>query len=361
MMADDRLSSRLLAIPPEIREHIYRLILDPKANRTELPNEYFQYDYKPALVLFQISKQIYFESRKVFRDLNNFVRVETPWPEAQKHVSNEGHVPMVAVGRYANKFSGHRMTVGIDAPEVGMMEGDEQRFLILLEDLEKFTEMWFYSNLTHPGLNPNLRLTLTLRDPFTPAWEEKRVPKALQRRLILPFGGIRDLQSVRLNGDPKPLPSIESELKEMQVKPLASPEHCLRECARLKFEGNAELSAGKYTKALAIYKQAWKAIHVIIKSRSRHIFADRFFTRELREEPYTGKNGQSERLILRVSLVANTCQAYLKMEDYDSCAFWGMRSIKMLRDAMGADERHDIPAEDEAVVGFPGAVQSTLR
>ena len=29
----------------------------------------------------------------------------------------------------------------------------------------------------------------------------------------------------------------------------------------------------------------------------------------------------------------------------------------MLREAMGADERAEIPAEDEAVIGFPGADQ----
>ena len=75
------------------------------------------------------------------------------------------------------------------------------------------------------------------------------------------------------------------------------------------------------------------------------------------KEPFKGKNGQAERLVLRVQLVANTTLTYLKLQDWEEAKFWGMRSIRMLREAMGADERHEIPAEDEAVLGFPAADQ----
>jgi len=347
----------LLAVPAEIRELIYRIILHPDASRHHHEDEYTSYDYTPALVLFRINKQIYHESRKVFRDLNTFIRIETPWPEAQHHVSVEGHVPMIAYGVRAARFAGYSMRVRIDAPEVPMEIGDEQMFLVLLDDLTSFTKMWYYSNLSHPGLNPQLRLTLDLHDPFTPDYAEKRMLKGLQRKLILPFGQVRDLRDIIVTGNPKPFPSIETEMREEQKKPQPSPEHCLREATRFKQLGNDELKKGNYQEALRIYNEAWLAIHVVIAGHKRHIHADRYFSRELREEPYIGKNGQTERLILRVQLVANTCQVFLKLHDYAECVFWGKRTITMLREAMGADVRQDISPEDEVVLGFPAADQ----
>lgn len=348
-------SSRLLSIPPEIREHIYRFILSPEANRIPEPNEHFRYDYPPALVLFRINKQIYLESRQVFRDLNVFVRIETPWPEARHHVAREGHVPIVAAGRSLVGFAGHAMSVRIDAPDVALDIDPEQAFLVLVDDVPKFTQMWFYSNLSYSSLNPQLRLTLRLRDPFRAAHEPKRVPESLQRRLLLPFGRVRNLRAVVVGGDPKPCRAVEEEMREMQAAPLDSPEHCLRAGTRLKLEGNDQLARGNYRAALERYRQAWLAIHVVIAGRERHIHGDRFFGVELREEPYRGKNGQAERLILRVQLVANTCQVYLKMEDYDECVYWGQRTIRMLREAMGVDDGREMLPEDEAVLGFPAA------
>lgn len=249
------------------------------------------------------------------------------------------------------------MSVLIDAPQSPMQNTETETFVILLDDLEKFTKTWFYADLSHPGLNRFLRLSLKLRDPYTPEWEEKRMPKWVQRQLLMPFGMVKDLRELVVEGDPKPLASIDKELRETQAVPHQSPEHCLQEATRFKAEGNNELTAGRYHAALERYSKAWEAIHIVIKGRRRHIHADAFFSRELHGSPYEGKNGQSERLIVRVQLVANTCLVHLKLEDWDEAAFWGMRTIGMLREAMGADERHEIPAEDEAVLGFPAADQ----
>ena len=347
----------LLTLPPEIREHIYRLILHPDANRLFIPDEYTAYNYRNALVLFKLNHQIYFEARKVFCDLNVFVKIETPWPEAQEHVAIEGHVPILMKRERAARFMGHSLSVLIDAPQSPMQDSDTEHFVILLDDLEKFAKTWFYADLSHPGLNRYLRLTLQLRDPYTPDWEEKRMPKWLQRQLLLPFGMVKALRELVVKGDPKPYASIEAELRAEQAIPPESAEYCLREATRLKLEGNNELNAGNFQSALRLYTAAWEAMHVIVKGRQRHIHADAFFGRELCEDPFKGKNGQAERLVLRVQLVANTCQAYLKLQDWEECRFWGMRSINMLREAMGADERHEIPAEDEAVLGFPAADQ----
>ncbi|KAI7338101.1 hypothetical protein KC315_g1923 [Hortaea werneckii] len=345
----------LMTIPPELREQIYALILHPDANRHYHEDEYTSYSYQDAVQLFLVNRQVYHESRKIFQELNTFVRVETPWPEAQFHVAREGHVPLIAPGGRAARFEGHSMTVNIDAPERPMESDDRQRFLILLEDLDKFCTMWFYSSLSFEALNPQLRLDITLRDPRP--HREKHLPKALQRRLLLPFAQVKSLGTMIVTGDPKPDASVEAELRELQKEPHKRPEQCLREAIQFKAEGNTKLTAGHPKEALEIYRQAWLAMHVVIKGRRRHIHADHYFGREMREEPFTGKNGQSERLILRVQLVANTCLAYIKLEQWEECAFWGMRSIGMIREAMGADDRYDIPPEDEAVLGFPAANQ----
>ena len=55
--------------------------------------------------------------------------------------------------------------------------------------------------------------------------------------------------------------------------------------------------------------------------------------------------------------MANTCLVYLKMGDYPEVTFWGMRSINMIREAMGLPEGREIPPENEAVLGFPAADQ----
>ncbi|CAK4021175.1 hypothetical protein MYCFIDRAFT_134279 [Lecanosticta acicola] len=356
-MTEERSPPTLLTIPPEIREEIYRLILHPDANRQYLDNDYTSYNYVAALVLFRINRQIYLESRKVFRDLNVFVRIETPWPEAQQHVAYEGHVPILVTKEKALQFSNHSLNVSIDAPDHVTMEIDTERFIVLQEDLPKFTRMWYYADLSYPGLNERLRLKLELRDPFAREWEEQRMTKLVQRKLLLPFGEVKGLGDTIFEGDLKPYGSIEQELRSAQREHHRSPEHCLREASRLKFEGNAQLKEGNYHAALQLYNQAWEAIHVVIKGRKRHIHGDIFFGRELTEEPFVGKNGQAERLLLRVHLVANTCLVYLKLEEYEECYYWGMRSIEMLREAMGVDGRRSISPEDEAVLEFPGRDQ----
>jgi len=347
----------LLSIPPEIRESIYHLILNPDANRLLQPDEYTDYDYTAALVLFRINRQIYTEARKVFRDQNIFVRIETPWADAQKHVWELGHTPILMNGRRAARFTGHSLQVVVDAPQNVMPDAEKELFVIHLEDLDKFTKTWYYAHLSYPDLNSHLRLILELRDPYTPDWEEKRVPKALQRRLLLPFGDVKSLGQVVLAGNPKPYSSIITELKAAQAAPIPSAEHCLRETTRLEAEGTAALKKGELRTALKLYNKAWEAMHIVVKGSKRWIHADAFFGRELREEPFRGENGQYVRLRLRVTLVANTTLVYLKMQDWVQAEYWGYRSIKMVRDAMGLDEDAQIEPRDEVFLGFPAAVQ----
>ncbi|EME45425.1 hypothetical protein DOTSEDRAFT_79419 [Dothistroma septosporum NZE10] len=359
-MAHGRQIPHFVTLPPEIREEIYRLILNPAANRVHHEDEYTSYNYTRSLVLFRISRQIYLEARKIFRDLNIFVRVDTPWPEAQNHVAIEGHVPIIVTGKRAVDFKEHSLNVAIDAPSHGSVDWETQCFIILVDDLEKFCLMWYYADLTHPGLNEHLRLKLQLRDPYAAEWEERRTSRALQQKLLSPFGKVKGLYGTvfeNVNKEVKPFSKVEKEMREEQDMPHASPEHCLREATRFKFEGNAELKEGRYEAALEKYRDAWTAMHVVVKGRQRFIHADSFFGREMREEPYKEKNGQSERLLLRVQLVANTCQVYLKQEEWELCRHWGMRSISMLREAMGVDDTMSLSPEAEAVTTFPAAAE----
>ncbi|KAI5362316.1 Putative tetratricopeptide-like helical domain superfamily [Septoria linicola] len=355
--------THLLSLPAEIREEIYRILLGPAASRRYHDDEYTSYNYWPALQVLRTNRQIYLEARKIFRDLNVFACIETPWPEAQSHVSIEGHVPIIVADERAGKFNGHRLNITIDAPEHSSLNWETQRFVILADDIAKFTEMWMYSSLTHPGLNEHLRLKLELRDPYTPDGEEKTMPKALQRKLLLPFAMVKSLnrasnsEGTIITGSPKPYSSVEQELRKLQAEPHKSPEHCLREATRLKFEGNAELAKGDCQAALRLYNDAWRAMHIVIKGKKRRIHGDAWFARELYEEPFRGKNGQTERLLLRVHLVANTCAVYLKLKEWELTRYWGMRSISMLREAMGTDDRQLLAPEEEAVTAFPAAAQ----
>lgn len=326
-----------LELPPEIRTEIYSLILHPSANHRDLGDGYSTYNYREALVLFRVNRQVYYESRKVFRNLNTFVLIETPWKDAKHHVAVDGHVYIVSAGARADTFKDHTLGVAIGAPLHHLLP-DFDRFVILLEDLEKFCKSWFYSNLSMPFLNHHLGLTLTLRDPYTPDDEEKIVPKAVQRRLLLPFGQIKGLKSLKITGSPKPYESVEKDLRSVMAIPLDSPEKCLRDATKFKDEGNVALNAGRIDEALESYRQAWLAMHIIVSGKNRHVHGDHYFDTELTEEPFVGKNGSTERTLLRIRLVANTVLAYLKLKDWDSAIHTGLRTIRILRFSIGVNE-----------------------
>ncbi|KAF7514690.1 hypothetical protein G7054_g15093 [Neopestalotiopsis clavispora] len=349
--------SPFLELPPEIREHIYRIILHPDANRLHHPDEYTDYSYRDALALFRLNRQIYYEARKVFRDLNVFVRIETPFPNAREYVAFEGHVPILIKDEGAARFRDWSLNVSIGAPQTPIAESDPHYIVILLDDLEKFAQIWLYSDLSNPGLNRFLSLKLRLRDPYTPEWEDRRMPKWLQRRLILPFGTVKNLRQVDITGEPAPLASIEAEMREEMAKPYPSPEQCLVETTRLKDAGNTELKAGRYQAALDLYTQAWAAMFIVVKGKARHVHGEAYFARELREAPYVGRSGQLERLALRIQLVASTCLAHLKLGDWEEVIFWGMRTIHMLQQMSGADEREVEPHQELVPDNFPARVQ----
>lgn len=304
-----------LDLPIEIREQIYQHLLTPTANRKPLPGDYTTYDYTPSLVLYHLNRQIYHESRKIFRQLNTFILIETPWIEAQHHVAVDGHVPILATGEIAEDFAQHTLTVSISAPHYPYNSDDIRHFVILLDDLDAFCNMWRYSDLTHPGLNSHLRMELRFQDPkIRGEWEEPTISKTLQSQLLSPFGIIKNLDSIHVTGSPDAYPSLVKDLKAAMLVPPESAESCLRRATALKDEGNVALQAGRCDEALELYGKAWLAMHIVVNGRERQIHGDAYFNKELTEEPFIGQQGHSVRLVLRVRLVANTVLAYLKLD-----------------------------------------------
>lgn len=326
--------SRLMSLPVELRDQVYSHILRPANNAYECPNFYTQYKYD--LRLFRVCKQMQAEAQRVFRLLNIFVAIETPWTEAEQHVRTIGYVPILIRDRIAERFNNWSMKIAIDVPKYNIPLQVQTKFILLLDDLHRFTESWFYSDLSHPGLNNNLRLKLYLQDPYAPSYEQRALPKAVQQRLLLPFRLIKGLDDLEVHGES--YPSIVKAMKDGMAEEYKPAEACLEDATRLKDEGNAALQNGLYHEAIALYEKSFLEIHIVCAGRRRSIFGDNFFERAMTTGQFKGLHGQMLRLVLRVRLVANTVLAYLKLKDFDSARFWGLRTINLIRDSLGADE-----------------------
>jgi hypothetical protein len=279
--------------------------------------------------------------------------VETPWREAERHVSIEGNVPIICRDKAAEHFTDHTLAVNIDAPNFHMAdEGENKRFVILLDDLVLFCRMWYYSDLNNAGdLNRYLTLTLTLRPPFSEPSDDTTLSKALQRRIFEPFGLVKGLNDVVVKG--KHCQNLEQAMREEMAIPYDSPQKCLEEATKLKEEGNKALTKNP-KRAIELYIQSFERIHIVCNGRNRSIWGDAWFDVQFSDGPFKDQHGQVVRLMLRVTLVANIVKAYLDMQDYDEARFWGMRTIILMREASGWDSNDE---RDEPVLTFPGAPQ----
>lgn len=336
--------SLFLGLPGELRELIYQHTFSSFDNKREAGKGYQRYHFD--LSLLRVNRQIYYEARSVFRRDHTFVSIETPWSEAQQHVEVDGYVPILITGDKAARFSNQHLAVVIDAPKYSSDAQEPRRFVILLEDLITFCEMWFYSDLGHLGLNSHLRLTLNLQNPYALSFEQKPIAKALQQRLLEPFGMVKGLYEVRVYGDH--YESVEKAMRDAMAVPYVSPERCLEEATKLKDEGNAALRKSDFNRALRLYIESFRAMHIVCQGHRRSIWAEAYFHKEITEGTFKGQHGQIVRLILRVRLVANIVQAYLKLENFEEAHFWGMRSINLMRESItGPELSLDFPAFHE--------------
>ena len=329
-----------LGLPGEIREQIYREVLSTANSRRDLGHGCSEYQFDVDIL--RANRQIYNEAKRI-QEENVFVKITTPWPEAEGHISTEGRVPMLASGENAQRFEAYRLHVSIDTP--GVFAGNETHSMIICgDDLVAFTRMWHFSNLNHQGLNRHLRLRLHIQDPYD---QERKIPKKLQQSLLMPFGVIKNLDRICIKG-PKLLSSIKDALIAAQNLPDLSLEECLERATTLKECGNNALKMGRYCDALQNYVDSFGAMHILVNGRARTVHADTYFMRQLTSGIYKDQRGDYVRLVLRVRLVANTILAYLKLQEWDEAHFWGKRSIMLFRQARN-DQAHSDNGDAEGL------------
>ena len=330
---------RFLDLPAELRNQIYELILDPAYVRKLLPDGFTTtYDYD--LALFHVNRQIYVEARNVFWLRNIFARIETPWSEAEHHVSVEGMVPVIASGHLADTFSHIHARAIIDAPYHGPFDRDTRKFIVFVDDLDKFCQMWVYSDLGYGGdLNPHLRLRLCLQNPSVPdSGEHVQLTKSLQKRIMLPFGVVRNLKHVEVISEARGediVESVEKEMREIMSVPYESAESCLEEAEKLKEKAVQWLYRSMLVdpkRALECCIESFRKMHIVCIGHRRSIWADAWFDRTLVGGPFDGRHGQVVRLILRIELVAAVVKSYLDLKEYPEAHFWGMRTINLMRE-----------------------------
>jgi len=333
----------LLDLPPELRALILNELLTATSNKWVREDKCVFYKLHPEIL--RVNKLLSIEGREVLRRQNTLVRIETPWPQAEEHVAVDGHVPLLmSASRLVDRCSIVSMSV-----QIVMADAEPRsKFLLLVKDLSVFCKFWMFSDLTYPGLNSNLSMTLTLENPRTPEPQvPKALPKSLQTRLLQPFAVIKNLQSLEIRG-PRDA-DVEAAFRADLAVPNSSPEECLEKCFEYKKKGNEEIKRADPAAALSCYTHAFGAMHIIVNGCYRQIWADSFYDVPLTGGMYDGRDGSVVRLELRIQLVANVTLAYLNLESWHEAKFWGMRSIDMMRDNLGgaADEpRDNFPARD---------------
>ncbi|KAL1596364.1 NADH dehydrogenase [ubiquinone] 1 alpha subcomplex assembly factor 3 [Paraconiothyrium brasiliense] len=259
------------------------------------------------------------------------VEPQRPFPfmrlplELREQVS-EGHVPIVAAGPRADSFTQHRGLVQITAPLHGITVPDHA-IIMLLDDVPKFTRVWFYSALNYTNLNPQICLKFTLRDPYHPA-DPKPAPLDLQRRFLHPFGDVKGLYDTDFEGCHE---LAVSELRKTMAIPYPTVRESCELATTLMEDGDLLLATNKPKSALDAYIKSFDAIHIKISGRDRRILADGHFADDIREGRYAGQAAMTVRVVLRIRLVARVIHAYIQLGLPNEAAFWGIRSIKLVR------------------------------
>lgn len=251
--------------------------------------------------------------------------------ETAHHVAHEGLLPIVATSRSADIFKHAHSMVQISAP---LHEFNAAyKVIILLDDLHLFCQVWFYSSLNYRQLNEHLRVEYSLKDPYYPA-DPKPIPLSLQKKLLLPFGVVKNCYEVEVTGYDS---TVEDEFRSRMAVPYDSVQKCLEDCSNLMEVGDREFSAGNTQNAVEKYKEAFKAIHILVDGRSRRVLADSFFHDGIESGRFIGQIGTTVRVVLRVKLVARVVASYLKLKEWEEAAFWGMRSVRIMREAIDTE------------------------
>ncbi|OAL57471.1 hypothetical protein IQ07DRAFT_556227 [Pyrenochaeta sp. DS3sAY3a] len=356
-----------LRLPRELRDVVYSLYFKP-ADRLIHSHSleakgYYGGLYKFDFDLVHVNRQVYTEASAVWRRENIFVKLATPWPSAGmyriylmatdgrdlmdfgaggkllvNHISSEGLVPIVCMDEKADVFTTHHGLVQITAPFHQAVP--EHTVVVLLDDLPKFTQTWYYSALSFPMLNDRLSTTFVLRHPQYSSkisgelHSNKEIPLSLQRRLLLPFEQVKGLYHMGFSGY---APSVQEELERRMALPIPTLQECCESATDLMAQGDVALAANTPLEALELYRKAFHAVHILIHGRTRRVLADVFFHDGIENGRYAGQTGMTVRVVLRLKLVSRTVAAYLQLHEYGEAAYWGMRSIRIMREALDTE------------------------
>ena len=228
----------------------------------------------------------------------------------------------------------------VDSPVIEFAVATTFTMVILLSDLHLFCKIWYYSALSQPGLNSYLRLTLRLQNPYSTSLAEAPIRKSLQRQLLMPFGKVKGLNEVLIEGCDE---SVKAQLEAAMEIPYDPPEKCFEHTTRLMEEGTEAFRKKEHEQALKLFMESFRAMHILCNGRKRSIYADAHFDITLSGGPYDGQPGTLVRLILRVKLVSRVIDVYLKLQQWEEAKFWGMRSINFMRESMGPNAGDYIP------------------
>lgn len=126
-----------LTLPGEIRENIYKQLLITDNNYHELedqdPTTFWTFDLR----IYRTSKQVYAEAREVFRRVNTFVKIITPWESAVENTKKFSLTPVLCRGEIAEQFQNCQMTCTVDAPMM-FSESGPHTFVIDARDTAGF-------------------------------------------------------------------------------------------------------------------------------------------------------------------------------------------------------------------------------
>lgn len=132
----------LLTLPGEIREHIYEQLLCTDNNYIERedqdPSTFWTFDLR----VYRTCKQIHAEAREVFRRVNTFVKLVTPWEAAVENTKKFSLTPVLCRGQAAESFKGCQMTCTVDAPMMPTDRGPHT-FVVDARDVTGFCRLAF--------------------------------------------------------------------------------------------------------------------------------------------------------------------------------------------------------------------------
>ncbi|KAJ4352109.1 NADH dehydrogenase [ubiquinone] 1 alpha subcomplex assembly factor 3 [Didymosphaeria variabile] len=171
------------------------------------------------------------------------------------------------------------------------------------------------------------RAEFILRDPYYPA-DPKPVPLELQRRFLHPFGDVKGLYDTDFEGCHE---IAVSELRKAMAIPYPTVRESCELATTLMEEGDLLLATNNPQNALNAYIKSFDAIHIKISGRDRRILADGHFADDIHEGRYAGQAAMTVRVVLRIRLVARVIHAYIQLGLPNEAAFWGIRSIKLVR------------------------------